>query len=92
MMFGLDGLGLEDQVIAFLSFLFHLGVILVVLHRDYFLLSSQCLLCLYLQFHVVVKKVLVLTVVTNPLKLLIESTSFPEMLVAGLHVTKATCI
>ncbi len=89
-MFGLDGLRLKDEIIAFLSFFLDLGVIFVVLHRDYFLLSGQGLLRLYLQFHVVVKKVFILAVVTYTLKLLIKSTSFSEMLVAGLHIAKAT--
>jgi hypothetical protein len=88
LVFGFYRLCLKDQIIASLSFGFDLGMIFVVFHADYLLLGGQSLLCLDFKFHVVVKEVFILAVVTYTFELLIQATSFSEMFVTGFHIAK----
>ena len=90
LMFGLDGLCFKNQLVSSLPLFLYLGQELIVLHTDNFLLSSQCLLGLYLQFHVIIEQLLVLTKVAYSLKLFVNTTPFSKVIVTNLHVAKST--
>ena len=89
-MLRLKRFGLEDQVIALLSFFLHLGQELVILHTHNFLLGCQSLFCFYLKLHVVIKELLVLAVIADTFKLFVQTAPFSQVIIARLHVAEST--
>lgn len=87
-MFGLDALCFEYELMPPLPPPLHLRHKLPILHPHNLLLRRQRLLRLYLQLHIILKQLFVLTIVTNSLELSIESTSLSQMVVAYLHVAE----
>lgn len=79
----------KDKLVSFLPLFLDLSQELVVLHIDDFFLGGQCLLCLDFQFHVIIEKLFILAVVTDPLEFLVHSASFSEVVITDLHVAKS---